>query len=169
MDKAVKKYLDSGHTITQCPSICKTGDREKVNSKRPPPKKMKIEPPPPKPLHPLICQECQAENGKSDKRCLECKHYLRFTEDTDLRERIAFDHLPQAILENIADKYNGQDIISRLKSLPLSKSAPLLMQIVLDATVQEVADYHKITRQAVDKQNKLTIKILRTSLYNHPD
>jgi len=87
---------------------------------------------------------------------------IPFTDPACFREKIAFDHLPQAIIENVADMARGKELIELLRQIPLSKSVPLLMQYVLNATSQEIADYHKISRSAVYKNNKSSLKILHT-------
>jgi hypothetical protein len=58
----------------------------------------------------------------------------------------------------------GMDLIDKIRKLPLHRSVPLIMQYVLNASNQEIGDYHKITRQSAARKNKLTIKILRTSM-----
>jgi len=73
------------------------------------------------------------------------------------------DHPPQDILENIAAMRHGNDLIDIMRKLPMEYSVPFMMQTILKCSVQEVADYHKITRQAVDKKNKKLLSILRTS------
>lgn len=74
---------------------------------------------------------------------------------------LKFDHLPQDILENIGTRHK-QELMDALKQLPLDKSVPLMMQIVLGCSAKEVADYHHISVQAVYKKNKLIINILNT-------
>jgi len=79
-------------------------------------------------------------------------------------ELLHFEHLPQEIFENIAEIPHGQEFIETIRKLPLDKSVPLLMQVVLQATPKEVAEYHKISVRAVYKKNKSSLKILQASL-----
>lgn len=72
---------------------------------------------------------------------------------------LEFEHLPQAVMDNIADGRN-KSILDVIKTLSLDKSVPIMMQVILDATPQEVADYYNISIQAVYKKNKSFIKIL---------
>jgi hypothetical protein len=74
------------------------------------------------------------------------------------------DHLPQDMLENIAEQPKRREFIDALRQMPLEKSTPLLQQIILKATVQDVAKYHKITIQSVYKKNKYSLKILKALL-----
>lgn len=74
---------------------------------------------------------------------------------------LKFEHLSQEMLENIGTRHKGE-LMDALKQLPLDKSVPLMMQIVLGCSVKEIADYHNISVQAVYKKNKLIIEILNT-------
>ena len=161
-EEQIAAYIDAGGKITRLPTIDKPQDRTRLNARRP---KRKTDPPPkPEPLTPARCQQCQQDNGPSDRRCLSCQHYKQWSADHDLKETIAYDHVPQAIIEAVADMPAGLDLIDKIRRLPLHRSVPLIMQYVLNATDQEIGNYHKITRQAVARKNKLTIKILRTSM-----
>jgi len=64
------------------------------------------------------------------------------------------------IIEEIADS-DRPDVLDVVKQLPLSRSVPLMMQYYLSATTQEIADYHKISKQAVDKKNKFTLNYIK--------
>jgi DNA-directed RNA polymerase specialized sigma24 family protein len=64
------------------------------------------------------------------------------------------------IIEEIADT-DRPDVQAVVRQLPLSKSVPLMMQYYLNATTQEIADYHKITKQAVDRKNKFTLNKIK--------
>jgi predicted DNA-binding protein YlxM (UPF0122 family) len=64
------------------------------------------------------------------------------------------------IIEEIADS-DRPEVLDVVKQLPLSKSVPLMMQYYLSATTQEIADYHKISKQAVDRKNKFTLNYIK--------
>jgi len=64
------------------------------------------------------------------------------------------------IIEEIADS-DRPDVLDVVKQLPLSRSVPLMMQYYLSATTQEIADYHKISKQAVDRKNKFTLNQIK--------
>lgn len=160
-ESQVQAYIEAGGKITTLPPIDKPRDRTRLNSHRA--KRSKAQPKV-EPLSPAICQQCQEDHGHSDKRCLACPHYRQWIADHELTETIAFEHVPQAILENVAAMPAGMDLIDKIRKLPLHRSVPLIMQYVLNASNQEIGDYHKITRQSAARKNKLTIKILRTSM-----
>jgi len=159
-DDAVNEFLKNGGKITKCPTINTPKDRAKVGRNRPPIKE-KPEPIKVQPISEVTCARCQQENGASDKRCLRCAHYKQFQKQYDLREQIVFDHLPEALLEQIADTPRP-DLIERIRSLPLTKSVPLMMQYYLNASPDEIADHLQISRQAVARKNKLTLVELRS-------
>lgn len=68
------------------------------------------------------------------------------------------------IIEEIADCARP-DVLDIVKQLSLKRSVPLMMQYYLCATTQEIADYHKISKQAVDKKNKLTLNQIKKLMY----
>lgn len=71
--------------------------------------------------------------------------------------------MPQSsyrLIEEIADT-ERPDLLAVIRSLPLQKSTPLMMQYYLCATTQEIADFFKITKQAVDRKNKLSLNIIK--------
>jgi len=75
---------------------------------------------------------------------------------------LGFEHLPQLLYENIAEIPQGKEFLSLIRQLSLEKSVPLMMQVLLNASIQEIADYHKITRQAVYKRNKSSLMKLKS-------
>lgn len=70
----------------------------------------------------------------------------------------------QLMIEEIAD-VERPDILQIIRQLPLSRSVPLMMQYYLSASLQEIADYHKITRQAVDRKNKNTLNKIKIIMH----
>lgn len=161
---AIQAYLANGGKVTQCPAINGPKDRTRLNDRRPA-RKEKPDKAPVQPLSEITCARCQQENGASDKRCLKCAHYKQFQKQYDLRDPIIFDHLPEALLEQIADTPRP-DLIDRIRHLPLSKSVPLMMQYYLNASPNEIAIHLKISRQAVAKKNKLTLMELKSLIAN---
>lgn len=82
------------------------------------------------------------------------------------QDKLSFVHLPTELYENIAaEEPQVQSLITALRKLPLENSVPLVMQLVLNASIQDIADYHNISRQRVDKKNKSSLKILKTYLF----
>lgn len=113
----------------------------------------------------IDCHVCpEYKSGAGSTKCLKCAKYKRFQIKNNPRPQIAVDILPQAILESIADTSRGIEIIDAIRKLPLTESTPLMMQYILGASTQEIADYHIISRQRVDKKNKLSIKKIKMLL-----
>lgn len=75
--------------------------------------------------------------------------------------RLNVDHLPQWMYENIACTDQRKELIDIIRKLPLDKSVPIMMQIILNASVAEIAEYLNVSKQAVYKKNKLTLTILK--------
>jgi DNA-directed RNA polymerase specialized sigma24 family protein len=68
------------------------------------------------------------------------------------------------IIEEIADS-DRPDVLAILKQLPLSRSTPLMMQYYLCATAQEIATYHKVSKQAIDAKNKNTLNQIKKIMH----
>jgi hypothetical protein len=81
------------------------------------------------------------------------------------QDKMLFVHLSQEIYENIAGPQEDNQVIDVLRKLPLNQSVPMMMQIVLNCSVVEIADYLKISRQTVYKKNKCSLEILKTYLF----
>lgn len=75
------------------------------------------------------------------------------------------DHLPPGMYENISGPEETRSTIDIIRKLPFHISVPVMMQMILKASVSEVADYLKISKQSVYKKNKCLVKILKTSDY----
>jgi len=154
--------------VTRLPAVT-ADNRDRVNrwaSKKYPTRLTKPkQPEQPVPISPQTCNNCPTRNNQ--KQCLTCQHYRQWDKLNKLQP-LPYEHVPQAILENISDMPNGEKIIEGLRAMPLNKSVPLLMQYVLHVAVSDIAKYHNISHQAVAKKNKLSVTILRNYMANHP-
>ena len=112
-----------------------------------------------------LCSQCdQWRNGNGTENCLKCDKYQKYKKKTHTRDAISFKHLPQEFMEAYADTPKTKNLKEAINKLPLERSVPLMMQFFLGATLQEIADYHLITPQRVDKKNKLSIELIKESL-----
>ncbi len=117
---------------------------------------------------PLKCTTCQIyrdTDGLGKQECRKCESYKTFQIKGTPRPPVIFEDLTELIKESCADTEKTRDIMQVIQSLPLERSVPLMMQFYLAATLQEIADYHVMSRQAVDKKNKLTIDIIKKMLH----
>ena len=117
---------------------------------------------------PLKCATCQIyrdTDGLGKLECRKCESYKAFQIKGTRRPPVIFEDLTELIKETCADTEKTRDIMQVIQSLPLERSVPLMMQFYLNATLQEIADYHVMSRQAVDKKNKLTIDIIKKMLH----
>jgi len=52
----------------------------------------------------IDCHACESyHSGKGEKKCLKCRKYLYFTIESNKRNPIVFEHIPESILNNVAD------------------------------------------------------------------
>jgi DNA-directed RNA polymerase specialized sigma24 family protein len=112
----------------------------------------------------MDCTICDHYNqGHGQPLCLKCKKYKDLQIKSARRQTIKTEHIPQAIMDNIADPRtrNLMDIIAQL---PLQYAVPLMMRATLGASLHEIADYHNLTRSAIQRRVSKGCKIITKSL-----
>ena len=113
----------------------------------------------------MDCGKCEHyKDGKGDKTCLHCKKYLFFTIKSNKRNPVIFENLPQEIWDNISDQTDEKKLIDLIRSLPIEKSTPLMQHYILNISFKEIAVYQNISPQAVYKNNKYSLMILKRML-----
>lgn len=112
----------------------------------------------------MDCSKCESwNNGRGKPACLKCKQYKDIQLKSVKRQSIKTEHIPQAIMDNIADP-RTRTLIDVIKTLPLCYAVPVMMRAVLGTSVQEVADYHNATRAAITRKIIKACKIINLSL-----
>lgn len=113
----------------------------------------------------MDCKDCVSyRRGAGSPACLKCNKYGKIIVQSAKRQTIQIDVMPQTIIEALPDTKQMHSIMDILRAMPLDQSTPIIQYYLLGATLQEIADYHHITRQAVDKKNKLTLNIIKESV-----
>ena len=108
----------------------------------------------------MDCSQCDHWNkGKGQPACLKCKRYKEEQLKSVKRETIKTEHLPQAVMDNIADP-RTRTLFTIIQQIPLRYAVPLMMRLTLNATLQEIADYQNVTRSAVQQNISKGIKII---------
>jgi DNA-directed RNA polymerase specialized sigma subunit len=91
----------------------------------------------------MNCPTCDKyEGGKGTKDCLKCKKYMFFVLQSGKRSPIVFEHIPEAIYENIAnpdidDKMPG--LINGMRRLPIDLSIVMACYYILGMKQREIA------------------------------
>ena len=112
----------------------------------------------------MDCSRCEHYNkGKGQPACLKCKRYKELQMKSVKRETIKTEHLPQAVIENIADP-RTRSLMDIICQLPIQYAVPLMMRATLNMTIQEIANYHRISKQAVDKKISQGMNLIKKSL-----
>ena len=112
----------------------------------------------------MDCSKCDHYNqGLGLPLCLKCKKYRELQLKSVRRQSIKTENIPQAIMDNIADP-RTRDLMTIIRELPLQYAVPLMMRATLGATMQEIADYCHVTRQAVDKKISYALVLISKSL-----
>ena len=113
-------------------------------------------------MYPMDCHDCPSyRRGSGAPACLKCDKYREILKKSVQRRTIKLDAIPQPLLEAIPDNPKIRSIIDAMQCLPIDRAVPLAMQYILGCTLQEIADYHGISPQAVDKKNKLSLVIIK--------
>jgi len=95
---------------------------------------------------------------------LRCRQYRQWQRSSTTRQTIRYETIPEAIIEAIEDLSLEVNILDILRRLPLDLAVPLLMQSVLNCTLQEIADYHHTSRSVEHRKKILAAKLLRNLL-----
>jgi len=66
-------------------------------------------------------------------------------------------------MDNLPDP-KSVTLIGIIQHLPIQYSVPLLMRSLLGMTLQQIADYHGVTKQTTDKKISQGIKLIEKSL-----
>lgn len=112
----------------------------------------------------MDCSECANWNhGRGKRECLKCKKYLDIQRKSIRRESIQADHIPDAILENIADP-RTRTLLDIIQQLPIIYSVPLMMRVVLRMSYREIADYHHVSFSPMYRRMSHAIEIIKKSL-----
>ena len=112
----------------------------------------------------MDCSKCDHWNrGKGEPNCLKCKRYKELQLKSVKRETIKTEHLPQAVIENIADP-RTRDLMSIIRQIPLQYAVPLMMRSTLNCTMPEIASFLKISKQAVDRKISQGMNLVKKSL-----
>jgi len=112
----------------------------------------------------MDCSACSHwSNGRGEQACLQCKRYRDLQIKSIRRQSIKTEHIPDAILENIADP-RGRDLMSIIKQLPGQFSTPIMQRSVLSMSVKEIALYHRLSRSIIEKRILKGYQIIKKSL-----
>ena len=66
-------------------------------------------------------------------------------------------------MDNIADP-KTRTLMGTLTKLPTPYAVPILMRATLNMTVQEIADYHKVSKAAIQRRIIKGINIIKLAL-----
>ncbi len=150
----IQKYIDNGGKVTKCPPAEKNTHKQAII--RPVKQRSNVS------KFAGMCLKCQHyNNGAGQNSCLSCRQYKAIVIQSGQRKTIAFEILPKAILENLADTKKMTEVIDFLQHLPLDKSVPITLYFILNATCQEIGDYLHISKQAVDKKIMFSLNMLK--------
>jgi DNA-directed RNA polymerase specialized sigma24 family protein len=112
----------------------------------------------------MDCSSCDHYNrGRGQKACLKCKKYKEIQLKSVKRESIRTEHLPQEIMDNIADP-KTRTLMATLTTLPTQYAVPILMRAVLNMSLQEIAAYHGVTRGAIQQKIFKGVELIKESL-----
>ena len=113
----------------------------------------------------MDCSKCDHYNrGRGQQLCLKCKKYKDFQIKSGKRQSVKTEtNIPGVIIENIEDP-RTRTLFTIIQQLPLQFAVPLMMRATLNASLQEIADYHNVTRPAIQQNIAKGIKIITKSL-----
>ena len=112
----------------------------------------------------MDCSKCDHwSRGHGKPICLKCKQYKQLQLKSVKRESIKTEHIPQAIMDNIADP-RTRELMTIIRQLPVQYAVPLMMRSTLNMSIPEIAQFFQITKQAVDQKISKAINLIKKSL-----
>ena len=113
----------------------------------------------------MNCTTCRSYNrGSGTKACLKCPEYKSILLQSNKRQTIKFDIVPDCILENIADNKQSENVLDAIRQLPIEQSTIIIQRFILNYSIKEIAETLNISRQAVDKKIKFALDIIKETL-----
>ncbi|MDD2657207.1 MAG: antiterminator Q family protein [Candidatus Pacebacteria bacterium] len=111
-----------------------------------------------------LCQHYQC--GRGQPACLNCKQYQKVKKLSIKRQTIKYEHIPDAILENIADTPQYSDIIDIIHKMTPQHTMILLSYYVGQLTHQQIADNLHCDRSKITKKiaeaNEIITQIMKS-------
>ena len=113
----------------------------------------------------MNCSTCRNYNrGSGTKSCLKCPEYKSILLQSNKRQTIKFDIVPDCILENIAEQKQTETVLDAIRQLPIEQSTIIIQRFILNYSIKEIAETLNISRQAVDKKIKFALDIIKETL-----
>ena len=110
----------------------------------------------------MDCSACQHyQRGRGQPACLKCKKYLELIKLSCKRQSIRYEHIPQAIIEQIADQSQMPTIIDVIRRMPLDYGIILIARYLLGATQAEIANLMGCSQQRLSKKETQAINIIK--------
>lgn len=112
------------------------------------------------------CGKCQDyRGGQGSKKCLKCEWYRKFKMKFSPRSKISFDHLPQMLMESIADDSpDYPEIRVMVRNLPDDLAAVITLKYYAERTWETVADMLHISQATAIRRKDEAFLILRKAM-----
>lgn len=112
----------------------------------------------------MDCTHCEIyirTQGVGVLECKKCHKYRQFQIKSSPRPQLIYESLPDLIREACADQECTRSILDHLQHIPRPLAVPLLLHCALDMTLQDIADYHAVSRGCVARRIKQAATLLR--------
>lgn len=119
----------------------------------------------------MDCGTCNNyDNGRGKKACLRCKKYLYLVLKSGKRAPIMFEHIPEAIFNNIADPDIDErmpELIAGMRKLPAELSIIMAAHYILDMPQKDIADIMQLSPSQVSRRLTLSVQSLKNIILNN--
>jgi DNA-binding NarL/FixJ family response regulator len=115
----------------------------------------------------MDCSKCEVyknTNGSGTKKCLRCKQYKGFQVQSTKRQTIKYEHIPQAILENVADTPQATEMITIIRKLPPTLSLIITAHCIAGLSILQIAEQLNLSERHVTRKKNLSLAIIREAL-----
>jgi DNA-directed RNA polymerase specialized sigma subunit len=118
----------------------------------------------------MDCATCgNYSNGKGTKACLRCKKYLFLVLKSGKRSPIVFEHIPEAIFNNIADPDIDErmpHLIAAMRKLPGDLSVIMAAYFILGMGQREIAGLLHLSPSQISRRLNLSVQALKNIYFN---
>lgn len=119
----------------------------------------------------INCHTCESyHDGKGEKKCLKCRKYLYFTMESNKRNPIIFEHIPESILNNVADPDVDErmpNIIDAIQHLSPELSMIVSAHYISGLSLAEIGDQLGQSKSTISRKLTDAVERLKNIITNN--
>jgi DNA-directed RNA polymerase specialized sigma subunit len=162
IQKEINKFLSKGNKPQNCPEITAT-NRDQVNKKLGKPKE---KPEREKPNQTMNCIDCEVylkTKGRGSKTCFNCRRYTGFKLRSEIRQSVAYECVPEDMLNKYADEKQNT-ILDVLRKMPPMTAIIISSHYYAHINISDLSTVMNISRRQIRTHIQAGIHHLKTHI-----